>query len=280
MKIFIINLEQSTDRLAQQQAQFERLGLTFERLPAATVNDISETFYLQNLKHGQRLIKQTEMACFLSHKRAWEKVAQENQPCVILEDDAVLVRDFAEILAQIDALVNTPDNQLGGQMDLINLEVYGRTKIVGKSSTVSLLDQQYQLIPLLLDKSGTGGYILYPSGAKKLLKHAQSHFALADAFIYHCPSLNMYQIEPAALLQDDKCALYGIAITHASNSMIGQIQNTISFQPTLWQKIRFKKNRIITQISLGFRTIAALIQGEKRQIDVNTDKFHTKSQQL
>ncbi|MFC0819814.1 glycosyltransferase family 25 protein [Moraxella marmotae] len=273
MKIFIINLEQSTDRLAQQQAQFERLGLTFERLPAATVNDISETFYLQNLKHGQRLIKQTEMACFLSHKRAWEKVAQENQPCVVLEDDAVLVRDFAEILAQIDALGNTPDNQLGGQMDLINLEVQPRHKVVAKAPSHTIVHQQYALYRLFLEKNGTGGYLLFPSGAKKLLAQAQKTLGLADAFIYSCPNLNMYQIEPAALLQDVICPAYDVPIDTPPISLIGAIKNTVDFKPSLRHRLQFKKNRILTQIRLGIRTLIALSKGQKRTIAVDRDKF-------
>ncbi|WP_323841352.1 MULTISPECIES: glycosyltransferase family 25 protein [unclassified Moraxella] len=52
MKIYIINLDQSTDRLALQNKQFARLNLSFERLPAVSVADISKEFYLTNMPHS------------------------------------------------------------------------------------------------------------------------------------------------------------------------------------------------------------------------------------
>lgn len=145
MKVLIINLAQSTDRLELQKQQFDRLGMAFERLPATSVGDISEQFYLDNIKHGQRLIKQTEMACFLSHKSAWEKVVLENQPCAILEDDAVLVYDFKQVLDEITKL-NDPD------IDLINLEVQPRNKVVASSPSHSILSDEYAIYRLLLEK--------------------------------------------------------------------------------------------------------------------------------
>lgn len=265
MKVFIINLAQSTDRLELQKQQFDRLGMTFERLPATSVGDISEQFYLDNIKHGQRLIKQTEMACFLSHKSAWEKVVLENQPCAILEDDAVPVYDFKQVLDEITKL-NDPD------IDLINLEVQPRNKVVANSPSHSILSDEYAIYQLLLEKNGTGGYVLFPSGAKKLLAEAKHRLA-ADAFIFSCPNLNLYQIEPAALLQDVICPAYDVPIEMPPVSLIGAIKNTVPFEPTLTHKIQFKKNRIITQLHAGIRTLIALSKGVKRQIAVDRQKF-------
>ncbi|VEG13285.1 glycosyltransferase family 25 protein [Moraxella cuniculi] len=266
MKVFIINLAQSTDRLELQKQQFDRLSMAFERLPATTVGDISERFYLDNIKHGQRLIKQTEMACFLSHKSAWEKVVLENQPCAILEDDAVLVYDFKQVLDGISKL-NDPN------IDLINLEVQPRNKVVASSPSHSILSDEYAIYQLLLEKNGTGGYVLFPSGAKKLLAEAQHRLALADAFIFSCPNLNLYQIEPAALLQDVICPAYDVSIKTPPVSLIGAIKNTVPFEQTLAHKIQFKKNRIATQLHLGIRTLIALSRGVKRQIAVDRQKF-------
>lgn len=266
MKVFIINLDQSTDRLQQQQEQFERLGMPFERLPAVSVSDISEEFYLNHIKHGQRLIKQTEMACFLSHKKAWEKVISEDQPCVILEDDAVLTHDFVQVLSEINHLNDT-------ELELINLEVQPRKKIVSKTPIYSVA-HEYNIYHLYLEKNGTGGYILFPAGARKLLKRAKKELALADAFIFSTPNLKLYQIEPAALLQDVICPAYDIPVEIPPVSLIGAIKNTVDFQPTLLHRLQFKKNRVLEQMRLGIRTLMALIKGEKRTINVNRDKFY------
>lgn len=267
MQVYIINLDQSTDRLARQQKQFARLGLSFDRLPAVSVADISQEFYINHVKHGQRLMKQTEMACFLSHKKAWQQVISHDSPCVILEDDAVLAYDFAQVLADIDR------QNLGGQVDLINLEVQPRKKVVSHQPIATILGSEYELYQLLLEKNGTGGYILYPSGAKKLMDKAQRTIALADAFIYHCHGLHTTQIEPAVLLQDVICPAYDVPIEAPPHSIIGAVQNTVDFTPTLWHKLHFKKNRILTQLMLGFKTLWALSKGVKRQISVRREKF-------
>lgn len=267
MKIYIINLEQSADRLEYQIKQFEKLGLHFERLNAVSVQDISEEFYLSHIKYGQRLIKQSEMACFLSHKKAWELVLQQNEPCVILEDDALLVHDFADLLKDIE------NKNIPSQVDFINLEVQPRNKVLSHKPIYSLLNQEYHLYELLLEKNGTGGYIVFPSGAKKLLNYAEQTLALADAFIYSCPNLKKTQIEPAVLLQDVICPAYNIPFGQPPQSIIGAVKNTVPFKPSLYHKILFRKNRILTQIKLGIKTLMALSKGQKRQIRVNREKF-------
>ena len=269
MKILMINLDQSQDRLQAQQKQFNALDLTFDRLPAVCVNDISKQVYYQYLTSWQRVLKQTEFACLFSHKKAWEEVLKINTPCVILEDDAVLTTDFAELLNHIE-------KQDFHHIDFINLEVHGRKKIVGQPlGSFSYLD--YQLLPLYLDKSGTGGYIIYPSGAKKLLNYfSNGNIALADSFIYSCPDLHKYQIEPAVLLQSDKCQMYGVNFNdYQLNSLIGSIKNKIEIQLSLIQKIILKKNRVVGQITLGIKILITLIKGNKREITVKPERFYT-----
>lgn len=197
------------------------------------------------------------------------KVILENKPCAILEDDALLVHDFAQVLSEIETL-NDPN------IDLINLEVQPRYKVIAKHPTHSIVDGGYDIYQLLLEKNGTGGYVLFPSGANKLLAEAQHRLALADAFIYGCSNLNLYQIEPAALLQDVICPAYNIPVETPPVSLIGAIKNTVAFEPTLTHRMHFKKNRIITQLHLGITTLIALSKGIKRQIAVDRDKFLNK----
>ena len=37
-----------------------------------------------------------EIACFLSHRKAWTECANLNEPVMIFEDDAVITSDFDE----------------------------------------------------------------------------------------------------------------------------------------------------------------------------------------
>lgn len=268
MKILLINLDQSKDRLVQQQAQFQDLGLVFERLPATSIHDFSEEEYKRMAFGGQRPMKQSELACFLSHKKAWEYVLKLNEPCVILEDDAVLVKDFNKVLDGIAELT---------QVDYINLEVHGRRKLVAKEARYSIVNDSYKLLKIFLDKSGTGGYILYPSGAKVLLGFMKRrNIGLSDEFIHSCYQLNAFQIEPAALLQSDKCEMYGVETDIDKGSIIGGVKNSINIPLTFIGKLNFKINRIIAQFRLGVRQLAIFPFAKRRDICVNITKFNSK----
>lgn len=266
MKVLIINLEQSTERLAQQQRQFSRLGLSFERLPAVSTHDFNDEEYHQLAFSGQRPLKKAELACFLSHEKAWKYVLAENEPCAILEDDAVLVKDFACILAELKQQ----------DIDFVNLEVHGRKKIVSSTEYFSILNKEYNLLRLFLDRSGTGGYVIYPSGAKILLDYMQQRpIGLADEFIHSCNELNRYQIEPAALLQSDKCEEYDVPCDNILHSVISQV--TLSVKTitslSLKEKLTFKTRRILRQIVLGYYLIKFKTKGERRYIKVDQNRF-------
>lgn len=266
MKILIINLDQSTERLAQQQRQFKKLGLSFERLPAVSINDFDDKEYHRLAFSGQRPLKKAELACFLSHKKAWEHVLTANEPCAILEDDAVLVKDFAHILAELKQR----------DIDFVNLEVHGRKKIVSLTERFSIVNKQYDLLRLFLDRSGTGGYVIYPSGAKILLDYIQQRpVGLADEFIHSCNALNRYQIEPAALLQSDKCEQYHVPCDNVLHSVITQVSSSTKTTHglSLKEKSAFKTRRILRQIVLGYYLIKFRTKSERRYIQVNQNRF-------
>lgn len=265
MKILLINLDQSKDRLSQQQAQFRNLGLEFERLAAVSINDFSDDEYKCMAFGGQRPMKQSELACFLSHKKAWDYIVEHNEPCVVLEDDAILVKDFKDILNDLKKITD---------IDYVNLEVHGRKKTVAKKLTYSLADNHYNLFEIYIDRSGTGGYVLYPTGAKILLDFmGKRAIGLSDEFIHSCYELKAYQIEPAALLQSDKCPEYQVSCKYIHESVIAQVKNKLNFDLTVNEKSKFKMRRIKTQINLGLRQLKYVESGVKREILVDPNRF-------
>jgi glycosyl transferase family 25 len=263
MKILLINLDQSVERFKEQLTQFERLTLSFERFSATSIQDFTAQDYQKMAFGGQRPMKQSELACFLSHKRVWEYVVQSNQPCAILEDDAVLVSDFKDVLDHIENIAD---------LDYVNLEVVGRKKIVEKTPSYHFDD--YQLYKLYQDRNGTGGYVLFPTGAKQLLDFMNDRsIGLVDEYIASCRTLRSFQIEPAALLQGVICPMYGVETEIDKNSVIGLVKNVHQFDLSIKQKLQFKKNRIVAQIMLGLIQIKYLFIGRRRDIGVNASKF-------
>lgn len=263
MKILLINLDKSTDRLEQQKNQFDELGLEFERLPAVSIHDFSDDEYKRMAFNGQRPMKQSELACFFSHKKAWEYVVEKNEPCVIFEDDVVLARDFKTIITNMNSFKD---------IDHITLEVVGRKKVVSKKPVFSIGD--YQLFQLFQDRNGAGGYILFPSGAKKLLTQLNKRtIGLADEIIASCRNLQSYQVEPAAVLQGCICPMYGVDTEIDGGSVIGAVKNSTVYDLSWSQKLKFKKNRFLAQLVLGGYFLKYLPIGTKRQIEVNKSKF-------
>ncbi|MDO4435409.1 MAG: glycosyltransferase family 25 protein [Cardiobacteriaceae bacterium] len=264
MKVLILNLDQSHERLKHQIQQAQALGLDWERLPAVSVSDIDDETYRRLALSWQRPLKTTELACFLSHKKAWELVKKRNQPMLILEDDAVLAYDIAEILQEFHNLT---------EVDFINLETYNRHKILTRTPSQILKNHRYQLYRLGIDRSGAAGYVLYPRGARKLLDYLhQRPIGLADEFINDCEALYAFQIEPAAVIQSNLCEHFGIIPPAVHQSIIYHLapkrpapQSALAF----WA---YKYRRIKAQIYLFIKRLKYPTY-IKRPIQVRPEDF-------
>jgi len=263
LKILLINLKSANDRLQFQAAQLDKLGLEFERIEASTTNDFNDTEYQKLGFSWQRPLRPVELACSLSHRKAWLKVIDENSPCFIIEDDAYMAKEMKFILTELES--NT-------HFDMISLETRARRKIISKSSTT--LSNEYSLHNLIQDKCGAAGYILWPSGALKLINDFDTNNpAIADAMIAHCRHLKSGQIVPAALIQLDCCEHYHIPQPLDTQSTIS-IRSPKDFPArNFLEKITFKFRRIKAQFRLAIKQVAN--PGVYKDIKIHKTSFHS-----
>jgi GR25 family glycosyltransferase involved in LPS biosynthesis len=94
MRCLFINLDAAAHRRARLEANFQALapnGWTLERIEAAGPDDV------RYLAGG---LKPNEKGCFVSHRRAIEAAMAEPGDVLILEDDALLVRESFTVLGQ------------------------------------------------------------------------------------------------------------------------------------------------------------------------------------
>ena len=268
MNTLLINLEHSKERLKFQTNQLEKLGISFSVLKAVSLEDINQAEYEKISQDWERPLRRAEVACFLSHLKAWKEVVTLNEPMLILEDDALLTNKTAEIL---DTLKNTENTQ----QDLVVLETRSRKKLIGKKANDIIAG--YKLRKLYQDRTGSAGYILWPSGAKKLLSKSKvCRAAPADAFISSCYTLNSYQVEPAAIIQLDQCEKY--SVTNNSFNPSSTISSETKPQPiytTKLSRIRFKGRRIYSQLRMGVRHLSVLTKSTRKFINVNSDEFYS-----
>lgn len=259
MKTYVINLKSQIERRRFQERQFSKLGLDFEFIDAVSIADIDDRTYQKHYHDWLRPLKRNEVACYYSHRSCWVKVINKYEPALILEDDALLSSNIGVLIDELEQLKN---------IDLIDLETTNRNKSVSKKTEV--LADGSQFFKLYINSYGAAGYLLFPSGAKKLLDHESQHgIALADAHIASCYSMNTFQIEPAKVIQFDMCKFFGISPpdnmdTSFSATAIGLKQK---------KTFDFRYKRWISELALGIRKLMLIFNSKRRIIQINKKEF-------
>lgn len=114
MLTLAINLERSTDRRAALEAQFDRVGRTFQRFPAIEPLEVEThpAFDARRFRslHNRAILK-GELGCALSHKRCLEMfLAGSESLCLVLEDDVRFDDStFPTLDATVEWLAAHPD---------------------------------------------------------------------------------------------------------------------------------------------------------------------------
>ena len=262
MNIFIINLSDAVERREFQKQQLFQLGLEYKILNAVSIDDISSEIYKKHYYDWQRPLRNTEVACYFSHKSAWNKIIKTDQPALILEDDALLSKCVPELLKSFTNKQN---------VDYINFEASGRKKIISKVGEGIACNSK--LFRLYQDRSGAAGYILWPSGAKKLLQYERENgISLADAQIAHCNTLVCYQLEPVHIIQLAQCNYYDIPNIYSDEIKISTVSqpNNPKGHPIFWIK------RIKAQVKIGVHIFSLITKSKRRYIKINKENFYKK----
>ena len=242
----VINLDNAKERWTFQEKQLNELGIQYKRWEANSVDTLADDDYEKWANDWQRKLRRTEVACFLSHYRAWWHIAHSDQSFLILEDDALLSQDLPNILLNIS-------NNLDINYDHITFETRGRKKLLSKQAFE--LDDNVVLHELFLDKTGAAAYLLTPKGAKILVEQVRQHGAgLADALLCHTKSLKSMQSVPALAIQMDMAEHYSITYLELKFAAQSNITTAISTKPSpnnLSGKLAFKSRRLAAQLNMG-----------------------------
>ncbi|RVU85762.1 glycosyltransferase family 25 protein [Leucothrix sargassi] len=265
MKALVINQDAQTERMAFQEQQLAALGIEFERIPAVAIHGTDDPTYQAFFNTWQRPMTVAEVSCFFSHKSAWEMIYATNQPMLILEDDAWLDENIKSVLNELSDLSDA---------DYTTLEVAreNRKKLVAKE--VSANYEHANLVRLYQGRSGAAGYVLWPSGADKLLKLiSNGKIGLADKFVSAVTDLNAYQVEPAMIIQLEQCAFHGITAPLEVKSTISTKTNT---KLNFVDKAHYKLRRIIGEAKVGLTQLAHRKHADRRIVALS-DNFKNRA---
>jgi len=181
MKIYVINLDRSVERLAQFRAHNPSQGLIL-RASAIDGRTVDPQVFIDRgllspaLRYGAGALGHA-----LSQLRMWKHTADGHEPVTVLEDDAVLCRNFREESQRIiDGLTPGWDYIFWGY----NFDTYMTFEVLaGVSTGVITFDQDRMRAGLagfhgqdvtttafrLICALGTPGYTVSPAGAARLL---------------------------------------------------------------------------------------------------------------
>ncbi len=253
MKALIINLETAVERRVFQERQLSFLGIGFDFMPAFDKN-AEETADLPYWDTWERPLKRSERACLLSHQQAWQTVAEQDRPMLILEDDAVLSAKLPALLERLDE---------ARDIEFVTLETRGRKKLLARIPADTLpLRRLYQ------DRSGAAAYILWPSGARTLLAATETKCGLADAVICACYSLVAFQADPPLAFQSDQAEREHVPVPLKTKSAISS--ETVKGHRGTW---RHRLRRVGAQIRMGLRQLQVWRLAHRVSLRVHPDDF-------
>ncbi len=105
-KALVINLDASVERYASTCNQLSKSPVQIVRIPAVEgallgSTDIEKSYCPRSNKRAYRRgLSNGEIACYLSHRKAWSYVIEEGlSHALVLEDDIFLKCDISEVLA-------------------------------------------------------------------------------------------------------------------------------------------------------------------------------------
>ena len=191
MKIFIINLLKYKSRRRFQLLQAKKLDLDITFIDAVDASELHANVLQDSANYWTRPIRTTDIGCYMSHKNVLEKVSEENNKCLILEDDAILSSNIKKILKTISEIEDLNDC-------IYNLEYWPGKYILGKEPIYK--DNLINIHKIYKKKPGAAGYIISPKIAKKLLNEF-NNYSLVDVTIFTRKWINYRQVEPCPIVQ-------------------------------------------------------------------------------
>jgi glycosyl transferase family 25 len=226
--LFLVNLDSRTDRL---EKMISRLGnLSFQRIAAVDGQSLDEQEFISPT--AKYKMAKNEIACILSHRLVWQKIADQNLPyACVLEDDVHLSSSFPHFMRNTDWL---PDN-----FNLIKIETI--------LARVFLSLRKFPAGDRLLRQlgsmhAGSAGYIVSLQGAINLLDITQHPDSPLDHLLFEVTTINsefkVLQLCPALCIQEDVLSPTASAsdITAARSRV--RPKEKIDFIPKLWREIK------------------------------------------
>ncbi|MBR9728631.1 glycosyltransferase family 25 protein [Shewanella intestini] len=167
-KVFVINLDKSTERMDFMHRQLQQLDIAYERVAAVYGKDLDDSEITAvfnekaNLEKYDKVLNVGELGCYLSHVNCWKQmVEQQIEFALILEDDSRLDPELGTLMDGVAQLEPTWDY----------IKLCHSKKEKGVIDSIAINDK-FSIGTCLKLPASTRGQFVSLAGAKKLLATA------------------------------------------------------------------------------------------------------------
>lgn len=141
--VFVINMDDNPQRMADAASELDRLNIPFTRFSAVNgrkipVDDLAHIYDPQaNAQRARHPLIAPEIGCYLSHIRLWEQIAAGDAAgAILLEDDFIASDDLPAVLDALSA--DDGDWEIAKLFSLKTSQpVVARRPLVGTSELVT-----------------------------------------------------------------------------------------------------------------------------------------------
>lgn len=178
MKVYLINMDRSADRLEIMQQRLSALGLEYERVSAVDGSKLSaedkKSVASPNWRYPYSLTL-GEIGCFLSHKKCWSNLVNSGDDwALVLEDDSVFHPKAKDYFQPTDWI---PDG-----VELIQFSFTPDTTFSDK--TITLPNGSHLVRVKHSSPCGTYAYLISRKAAKRALELADLVEGPIDNFMF------------------------------------------------------------------------------------------------
>lgn len=191
---YLINLEKSTDRLQNMTESLGLLRLSFERVSAVNAQELSDEDWAMDLTPSIEYpyqLRSGELACFLSHRKCWKKLAESQQEwALIMEDHCVFSSRATKYLTNSD--------WIPAECEIVQFVFTKNPVYVDK--TIELGDGNSLIRLKNSSPIGTSAYMISRKAAVLALETSQNIYGPVDNFLFGEQSCFTKKIKPWRLL--------------------------------------------------------------------------------
>lgn len=181
MKVYVINLTESSDRRKKMESILEPLNIPYSFYITDRIDNQPEHIIYKLYNHKKALLLKgygltnSELGCWASHLELWNKCIELNEPILIMEDNACFtVLDANLFLEEISREIHTYNLvKLGGSFKKDKYTEFAQLKH----------NPSYSLVSYNKGNCGMYGYMLTPYAAKKLIKNIDNFFEPVDNYM-------------------------------------------------------------------------------------------------